>query len=292
MVLKKLFVLVLALLSTFARAQVLVQSVQNPDCQIFSVDRKQSLIVKTTRRFPVGTQLETRRAAGTRIFKTFFPKTSQAVVFGDPQEKSAFLIGNGVCLFSANRHVETKSLAPSAPVVTQKNLTFSLQTFKTRVTVHFPNGETAALNVQLIGALPEFSYSWRTSHSEWGFGVGAFMGTAEIGRSLAEQKSGDLVGFDYQANNLKIFGGEVSLFYLLRPVYKNVALGVKMPLRWQKTSWPLPGEDYSVTPQNDLSLSYLLEARVERDSITWIQSFGFYKKWGNILWSLGASYRF
>jgi hypothetical protein len=166
-----------------------------------------------------------------------------------------------------------------------------LQTFKSVVKIGFPDGTDASLNAQLIGVNPEFAWSRRGDSDQWGFGFGFFAGTAEIGRSISEKFEGNLQDFDYQADNLKVFGGEISATYLLLPSFQNVALGVKVPVRYLRSSWPVPAAGYSVTPQHDFSVSYLLETRLERERVTWIQNFGFYKKWGNVLWSLGLSYR-
>ncbi len=286
------------------KAPIQQSKVMRPECEVAFVNTDKALFSKTSKRFNVGTLLKFRSVAGTRMFRKTFPPDSDLIVVADPTKKGNYYLGRHSCLF---RKTPTKTAFTSPQksipqstsveeVSTPSNRYWSaalyFQTFKSKSSVTVPGSKSATLNTQTVGIVPEISLRWKGRSSEWGGGAGLFIGRAEIGRSLSEQQSTELKGFNFQADNVTAMGAELSLFYLFRPSFKNVALGFKVPVRFMNNQWPTPAVGYEVESKTDLSVSFLLEGRLERGDFALIQNIGFYKDLGDILWSLGVGYQF
>ena len=283
--------------------QWLQGTVKNATCSVVFVNYGKQSFNKTPVNFAVGERINYARVNGQKVLNRDFEASSSFIlVAAKKDDQTLYYLSSEKCLLAAgdtkappaprtNAPAARSSVAVNAsPSRRSGHVGLMIQNIRTTSVVTLPDGRSTSLNVFVIGALPFGELRWQYQRFEWGLTLGLFVGQAEIGRSLSEKQTLD--NFDYQADGVPVFGTEAAAFVMYRPSFKNVALGLRVPVRWSRSPWPIPATGYHVEPQQSVRAMYLFETRLEREHVAWIQSIGLYQKWGDVLWSLGASYRF
>jgi hypothetical protein len=280
-------------LSPSLKGQIIDES-----CDLVLVNTAQKKLVQSKRRFRRGTAINYRALAGMSYMGRKFPIRSQLILIQDPARATRFYVGQGRCLLGDGFEAPTlksqlaAESARRSPTRSNLEVGASLLTFKSKGALIIPDEEEVYLTAQFVGVQPEISYRWRSDHLEFALGLGIFTGMGELGLSYSEKVSATWSETgNYQASNVFVIGGEVSPSLLYRPNSKNASIGLKLPFNYLRHPWPVPEADVKVVPQSGFSMSYLLEVRLERDAFTFFQNIGLHKKWGNVAWAIGASYR-
>jgi hypothetical protein len=283
-----------------SKYQWLQGTVKSATCSVVYVNYAKQSFNKTPVNFRVGERVNYARVHGQKVLSREFETSSSFILVAAKKDsQTLYYLSSEKCLIASNETKAPRAPTPAArssftmpttPSRRSGHVGLMIQNIRTTSKVTLPDGRSTSLNVFIIGALPFGELRWQHEHFEWGLTLGLFVGQAEIGRSLSEKQTLD--NFDYQADGVPVFGTEAAAFVLYRPSFKNVALGLRVPVRWSHSPWPIPSTGYQVEPQQSVRAMYLFETRLEREHVAWIQSIGLYQKWGDVLWSLGASYRF
>ncbi len=283
-----------------AHAKAVAKILQNSSCTAYKIDGKRKRVYKAKLPFPPNVAVSSAPAAGRNFYGFKVKSSSTYDVIRNSKYSKDFYMADRNCLYPKVAETE----APSAPIVSVNIKsqiktpnkwvpTLYLQTIRTKYTVTLPSESTTSISGNTTGMAAEISRNWYRGRSVYSAAAAGFWGISEIGRSSDERNNGDLNNFEYQAKNIISLGGEASFAYLIAPFDATNWIGVKMPIRWTHTPVPQPPDTtYTVGPINKISVSYLLEARLQTGPFTWIQNYGIYGSWGNIIWSLGMSYEF
>lgn len=276
-------------------------------CPLKLANYAKKVIQKTSKMAGVGEVVRFKSMAGQKFYKLTFSKKTKIILIQYPLKTKNYYFGDSACLFGNKKNVAGTIRPAPTPVAAggarssvsttpTKHLLFSevalsVQTFKTVGTLKFPAKPSAQMQAQAMGIMAESGYRLCRGKWEWALSGGGFLGTGELGKSLLEDQ-GSMKGITYKASSVLIFGGHISPAVFFRPSSKSVSVGIKLPISWVKTNWPVPPDPgYNVLPRSTFAGSLLLETRLERDRFTVIQNVGFYKKWGAISWAMGIGYQ-